>query len=107
MAFVKTERATVRMTERTLRQLIDEVDRIKKMAEDPKNEFSFTNEPMPDFDMDMEMIRYEQARRGKILIKNQRVYDPCVGVDFEIDLETHPTDDEKQHINYKAFGWSE
>jgi hypothetical protein len=107
MASVRTERATVRMTERTLRQLLDEVDRIKRMAEDPESEFSFTSEPMPNFDMDMKMSRYEQARRGKILIKNQWVYDPCVGIDFEIDLEIHPTNDEKQHISYKAFGWSE
>lgn len=38
MAFVKTERATVRMTERTLRQLISEIDQVKAMAMDPNNE---------------------------------------------------------------------
>lgn len=99
MAFVKTEKATVRMTERTLRQLISEIDRVKTMAMDPDNEFSFTKDPMPDADMDMEIRLHEQTRRGKIVLKDQQIHNSA---SFEIDLEINPSTDEKEHTKYKA-----
>lgn len=102
MTTIRTEKAVIRISEQNLRQILGEVNRIRQMAEDPQNSFSFTDEPMPDWDLDPEVMHYEKARRGIILIQDQASTE-FKSINFEIDLGINNNNVEQ--TRYRAFEW--
>ena len=73
---IKISDATVEITEQTLRELL-------KAVEDTKKETTFTNDPIPGGDMNLETYREFKKKRGEILVESR--YSP---IKFLISLET-------------------
>ena len=63
MASIIVKKGTVRITEKALRQVLAEIDRVKDIAADPELKFEFTEEPIPDWDMDPKQYQKEKAKR--------------------------------------------
>ena len=75
---ISIKSGTVKITETTPKQIV-------KAVEEAKAEIGeFTDEPMPDWDMDVETGIRLRAERGKILVSSH--YD---GIDFEIDVNNN------------------
>jgi len=72
---IKIKKAIVVLTEQTLRELSNAVNKARKTI-------TFTKEPMPDSDMDMKTYRRLKASRGAIRVTSQ--YD---ATEFEIHVE--------------------
>lgn len=84
---LEIQKGIISITEQTLRELMDAIEKAKASI-------TFTDEPMPDCDMD-EKTRYEMKRqRGEITISSP--YDP---LSFKVSLETKPHTQES--LGYK------
>jgi len=79
---INVEKATVKLKESTLKDLLRAVEKARK-------EIDFTTDPLPDSDMSMEQWKQELKKRGKLTVSNG--FSPVV---FEIDLEIGPSEEE-------------
>lgn len=83
--------AEIHVSEQTLRELLAAVDKAKEVIQ-------FTDEPMPDGDMDIETFNRCKASRGQI-----RVYSPY-GETFIVSVEKQPHSQESMgyRLDYKG-----
>jgi hypothetical protein len=75
---IKVDKATVKVSEQTVKELMRAIEQAKEKIE-------FTDEPIPDGDMDIETYNRYKASRGEITVSSQ--YAP---VKFEIAVEKRP-----------------
>lgn len=72
------KKGTLKITEQTVKELMWAIEKAK-------HEITFTDEPMPDGDMDMDTFHQLRAERGEILVTSE--YAP---LDFLVLLEVRP-----------------
>lgn len=82
MSTVKVEKATIKISETTLRELLLEIDREKERG-------GFIDDPPLSCDMSIEDAIEEDRKRGKLLIESK--YSP---IKFLIDVEIKPNTQE-------------
>ena len=63
MASLIVEEYKIHISESSLREILSEVERAKKETE-------FTDEPMPDYDMEIRRYQYEKRRRGEVEVRS-------------------------------------
>jgi len=83
--------ATVIISEQTVKELVCAMEKARE-------EIEFTDEPMPDGDMDIENYKRLKAKRGEILVSSY--YDNTT---FAINLETTSHTQESQ--GYKLYDY--
>ena len=83
------KKGTLKITEKTVRELMAAIEKAKAETE-------FTDEPMPEADMDMDTFYRLKRERGEILVTSK--YAP---LDFLISLEVQPHSQES--VGYKLL----
>lgn len=81
---IKIDKATITITEQTVRELVRIIEDVKSRTKDQLRT-QFTDEPMPDMDMTSDTYRKLQKERGIITIASD-----YSGIAFEIHIETNP-----------------
>lgn len=75
---IKVKSGTVSLTEQTVKEIMRAIEEAKKVTE-------FTDEPMPEGDMDTGSYIRLKRERGTILVKS-----PFMEIEYSISLETKP-----------------
>jgi hypothetical protein len=70
--------AKVKITEQTVRELLSAIEEAKEIT-------TFTNDPLPDGDMDTEMHLRLMRERGEIVVQSR-----YSDIEFSIDIEKRP-----------------
>lgn len=88
--------AKVNLTEQTVRELLSAIEEAKKIT-------TFTNEPMPDGDIDIETHIKLMRERGEILVKS-----PHNGIQYAISLEKgqHTQESMGYRLNRQVYVWA-
>lgn len=81
---IKIEKATVTMTEQTVREIARIIEEVKSRTKDQLRT-QFTDEPMPNEDMSSETYLRLQKERGIITIASD-----YSGIKFEVHIEKKP-----------------
>ena len=76
---ISIDKATVKISEQTIRELVRAIDEVKNSG------IEFTDAPMPDGDMSLDTARKLKKERGIILVSSQ-----FAPLDFEVRMETRP-----------------
>ncbi len=84
------KKGTLKLTEQTVKELMWAIEEAKK-------ETTFTDDPMPKDDMDMDTYYRLKRERGEILVSSE--YAP---LDFFISLETRPHSQESVGYRLKV-----
>lgn len=79
---IKIEKATISITEQTVRELLSAIEETKKTIK-------FTDDPIPDGDMSVSDLNLHKKRRGTILVQSM-----FSDIKFEIALEKRPQSQE-------------
>ena len=96
---IRITAGTVTMSEQTLRELV-------RAVEKAKDEIEFTDEPMPNEDMETKQFIHEQARRGKI-----RVESPASEISFVVELcrkggkRENPEPPDRRSVDDPLLAW--
>ncbi len=85
---ITVEKAEVRLTEQTLREMLRAVDEVKEHT-------CFTNKPMPDGDMDSNTFHRLRMERGFITIESH-----YSGIRYLISLEV--VNETQESLGYKV-----
>lgn len=86
---IKVDKGTVHLTEQTIKEIQIAIEKAKK-------ELTFTNDPMPDGDMDTKTFQKLKAQRGEILVQSS-----YSGIDFSVSVEKFPHTQES--LGYKLL----
>ena len=86
---IQVKQGTVKLTEQTVRELLSAIEEAKKVT-------TFTNDPLPDGDMDTETFIRLKRERGEILVRSQ-----YSGIEYAIGIEKRPHTQES--LGYKLI----
>lgn len=86
---ITIRKGTLKITEQSVRELMAAIKKAK-------DEITFTEDPMPNDDMDTETFYRLKAERGEILVTSEHA-----PLDFLVLLEVRPKSQES--VGYKLF----
>ncbi len=79
---IQIEKGVVNITEQTIKELVAAIEKARI-------ETNFSNEPMPNGEMDQETFKAVMRMRGTIFVESE-----YSGISFKIHLETKPNTQE-------------